>query len=95
MTRTSWLAFRNFDGKLLLYFTTLMSYRGAIEQIRYGLDSENTNIGFDFPVWEGPGIAPINADTPVYLEIPAATKFVTVQLQYKDGTDSKTVRFER
>ncbi len=49
ITSTSWLSFRDFDGKLLLYFTGLMSYRGAIEKITYGLNQEMPDTDFPFP----------------------------------------------
>jgi len=38
MTATSWLSFREFSG-LLVYYTHLMSYRGAIREVRVGIDS--------------------------------------------------------
>ncbi len=60
ITSTSWLSFRDFDDKLLLYFTSLMSYRGALEKITYGLDKETPDTDFPFPAWNQPGTALIN-----------------------------------
>ena len=91
-TTTSWLSFRDYDGKRLLYFSHLMTYRGAIERIRYGLNSDQPNRTYRFPAWRKPGIAPVDASTPLYLTVPRSTRFATVQLTYKDGSESPVYR---
>jgi len=93
-TTTSWVSFRDYDGKRLLYFTHLMSYRGSIKTIEYGLNSEKPNKRFRFPVWRKAGMAPIDANTPMYTSVPRSTRFVTVQLTYKDGSKSAVQRFD-
>lgn len=93
-TTTSWVSFRDYDGKRLLYFTHLMSYRGSIERIDYGLNSERTNKNFPFPPWRQATMAPIDADTPTYITVPRSTRYVTVQLTYKDGRKSAAQRFD-
>jgi hypothetical protein len=94
MTRNSWLSFRDFDGKVLLYFTHLISSRCAIDSLAYGLDSDTTPTVF--------ALEPCNprepysvGDAPVYIEVPAATRYASVRLTYKDGTVSETVRIDR
>lgn len=93
-TTTSWVNFRDYDGNRLLYFTHLMSYRGSIKSIQYGLDSEKPTKRFEFPVWREAGMAPIDANTPTYVRVPRSTRYVTVQLTYKDGLQSAIHRFE-
>ena len=95
ITSTSWLSFRDFDGKLLLYFTGLMSYRGAIEKITYGLDKELPDTDFPFPAWDNAGTATIDGDFLPLITVPKETTFATVQLTYKDGSESEVVRFDR
>lgn len=93
-TTTSWVSFRDYDGKRLLYFTHLMSYRGSIKTIEYGLNTQTPNKRFRFPVWRKAGMAPIDAKTPMYKSVPRSTRYVTVQLTYKDGSKSAVQRFD-
>jgi len=95
MTTTSWVSFWDYDGSALLYFTHLLSYRGALLKIEYGLNRETPNKKFKFPMWKKPGLAPINANTKAYLKVPKSTRYASVRLTYKNGDKSDTVRFER
>jgi serine/threonine protein kinase len=38
MTASSWVSFRDYSGKRIVYFTHLLSYRDAMQEIRYSLD---------------------------------------------------------
>lgn len=90
MLSGSWLSFRDFDGKLLLYFTTLMSYRPVIQEIKYSIDSEALDQTFKFK----PTDKMYEVGDDIYLAIPKDSKFVNVQVIYKDGTKSlmQTIR---
>ncbi|MEM1114162.1 MAG: hypothetical protein AAGI11_19760 [Pseudomonadota bacterium] len=94
-TETSWIAFRDMGSDRLLYFTHLMTYRGAIDEIRYGLNRAKPNRSFDFPAWNQSGLAAINARTPLYIKVPRSTDYATVQLTYKNGDKSRIVRVDR
>ena len=94
-TANSWVSFRDYDGQRLLYFSHLMTYRGSIKTIRYGLNSEVPNKSYRFPPWRKAGLAPIDANTPLYIKVPKTTRYVTVQLTYKDGEQSAVQRFDR
>ena len=93
MTKTSWISFREFDGKTLVYFTHLMSWRGGISRIYYGIDKETPDREFKFPPHKGAGTALITEDVPVYIEVPSGVKFVTVRVVYFDQTRSDVVTF--
>jgi len=95
MTNTSWVSFRDWDGKLLLYFSHLLSHRGVLSEIKYGIDKDTPDTTYPFPAYDKPGNAPITEDVTIYTAVPAATKFVTVQLAFRDGTKSEVVRFDR
>lgn len=95
MTKTSWVSFREFDGKTLVYFTHLMSWRGGINRIYYGVDKKNPDREFKFPPHKGAGTASITEDVPVYVEVPSGVKFVTVRVVYFDRTRSDVVTFAK
>ena len=84
MTRTSWVGFREYDGRLLLYFTHVLSHRECLSAIRYGLDTGSPESEF-----------PLGDDSLIYLEVPLDTSYVTVQLCFTDGEHSTVERFER
>ncbi len=85
MTKNSWISYRDWEGKLLAYFSHLMSYRGAISQIKYGIDRDMPDQEYKFPPFDGPGTAGVTSDVPIYIVIPKGTKYMTVQVTYKDG----------
>jgi hypothetical protein len=94
LTKNSWLAFRDYDGKTLLYFTQLISNRCAIDKVEYGIDSDVTPSDFK--------LEPCNPKDPynvgdglIYIEIPTNARYASVQLTYKDGTRSETVRIDK
>src|SRR3954466_14679559 len=43
MTSGSWLSFRDYEGKVLLYFTHLMGHREVLKEIRYSLNSDKVD----------------------------------------------------
>jgi hypothetical protein len=94
MTKNSWVAFRDYDGKVLLYFTSLITNRCAISKVAYGIDTASTPSTFP--------LEPCNAKDPynvgdgtIYVTIPSNARYASVQLSFKDGTQSETVRIER
>lgn len=94
MTRNAWIAFRDYNGKLLVYFTQLLTSRCAIREIAYGINSEATPSRFAMPACN-PKDPYAVGDGKVYIEAPANSRFLTVQLTYKDGSRSEAIRFDR
>lgn len=94
LTKNSWVAFRDFNGKVLVYFTQLMTARCAIEQVSYGVNSEGTPSNFPLPPCNPKDPYSVG-DAKVYIEAPGNAKFMTVQLTYKDGSKSEAVRIDR
>lgn len=95
MTKGSWLSFRDYDGKVLLYFSQLLSFRAALDEIRYGIDRDVPDRTFAFSPPDPKNPYAMGADDVIYLEVPQETRFATVQVRYKDGTESEVVRIER
>jgi len=92
MTKGSWLSFRDYDGKVLLYFTHLMSYRPVIKEIHYSLNSEALDKEYKFKPSDKMFIA---GDDVVYMSVPADTQYAAVQVTYKDGTKSDVQKVMR
>jgi hypothetical protein len=91
MVSGSWLSFRDYDGKVLLYFTTLMSYRPAIKEVHYSLNSEALDQTFKFK----PTDKMFEVGDDLYLTVPGNTQFANVQITYKDGTKSPVQKVMR
>ena len=85
MTKGSWLSFRDYDGKVLLYFTHLLSYRPVIQEIRYSLNSDALDQTFKFKPSDK---MYISGDELPYITVPANSQYAAVQVTYKDGTKS-------
>ena len=94
MTATSWLSFREFNG-LLVYYTQLMSYRCAIREARVGIDSAMPDKVLKMPPCDPRDPSVIPGDAIPYLKLPTATKSVSVELTYRDGSVSEIKSFRR
>lgn len=94
MTATSWLSFREFNG-LLVYYTHLMSYRCAIREVRVGIDTAVPDKVLKMPPCDprDPSVIPHEAQP--YLKLAPATKSVSVELTYRDGSISEIKSFRR
>lgn len=93
--KQSWLLFRPYDGKMLLYFSQLVNYHEVLKEIRYGLDTDVPNR--TFPLVKADPSDPYRLGTidMPFLEVPHSTKRASVQLVYVDGTESEIVVIER
>ena len=87
----AWLSFRDYDGKVLLYFTTLMSYRPVITEVRYSLNSEAIDKIWKFKATE----TMYEVGDDIYTAVPADTQFANVQVTFKDGTKSAVQKYVR
>jgi hypothetical protein len=94
MTRNSWVAFRDFNGKVLVYFTQLLTSRCALQKISYGINSQATPSAFPMPTCN-PKDPYAVGDGKIYIEAPGDSRFLTVQLTFKDGSKSEAIRIDR
>lgn len=94
MTATSWLSFRDFNG-VLVYYTHLMSYRCAIREARIGIDSAVPDKVLKMPPCDPRDPSVIPHDANPYLKLSPATKSVSVELTYRDGSVSEIKTFRR
>src|SRR4051794_32024090 len=94
MTATSWLSFREFNG-LLVYYSHLMSYRCAICEVRVGIDTALPDKVLKMPPCDPRNPSVIPHDAQPYLKLAPATKSVSVELTYRDGSVSEIKSFRR
>ena len=94
LTATSWLSFREFNG-LLVYYTQLMSFRCAIREARIGIDSAVPDKVLKMPPCDARDPSAIPRDVQPYLKLAPATKSVSVELTYRDGSVSEIKTFRR
>ena len=93
----SWVSYRLWEGKQLVYFTHLISYRCAIESVNYGLDQDQPDETFEIGSCDPDNPHAIPSNGPgsiVYSSIPKSTDYISVRLTYADGTTSQVVRFD-
>lgn len=94
LTKNSWISFRDYDGRTLVYFTQLLTTRCALSKIAYGVDTDETPRTFDMPACNPKDPYSVR-DSKIYIEVPNGSRFVTVRLTYADGSQSEPERFER
>jgi uncharacterized caspase-like protein len=93
MTNTSWLMLQRGEGRVLVYWSQLASFRCGIAELRYGLDRDTPDRVLTLPACDRADPNAIRGFNP-YFEAPAGTRFATVQLRYRDGSQSAVQRFE-
>lgn len=94
-TKYSWLEHRSFNNKSLLYFSHILSHRGVLEKIMYGLDSKVPNLEFEFPEYNGTWPAPFGSDIVNLIEVAQDLEYFSAQLFFKDGTSSEIVIIDK
>lgn len=94
MTKANWLAFRNFNGQQLVYFTHLVVYRCGLSEIRYSVNSDALDQRFEFSACDPQRPNEVPADELPYLSLPlGSAQTIDVQIVYSDGEESDALRF--
>ena len=89
-TTKSWIAFREYNGAQLIYFTQFVTMKCALKEVRFSLNSPSLEHTFELPKcnWE----APFNVDAKKlpYISMALGTaKSISVQVTYSDGSKSR------
>jgi hypothetical protein len=84
---TSWIAFREFQG-MKVYFTHLITYRCAIAEVHYGYNGAPADKLFKLPACDPADPHSVPYEAKVFMNVPAKTASMSVQLTYLDGTKS-------
>jgi hypothetical protein len=82
-----WAEFRDFNG-LLVYFTMLVTYRCAIAELHYGLNGNPPLASFALPGCRPDDPFSIPPNAPLFIHVPRDTRSITVQITWRDGTQS-------
>jgi hypothetical protein len=91
VTSNSWLEFRDYNGKVLLYFTQLMSYRPVIKEVRYSVNSDALDKTFKFK----PTNKMFEVGDDILITVSKNSEFATVQVTFTDGTISSVQKVMR
>ena len=99
MTKSNWVAVRDYEGQDLLYFTHLLSWRCGLWDIRYGINGEPAdNVVAMEPCHEDTGAPNAMTDPvnfPIYATLPQGSiESVYVEITFDDGT-TDFARFSR
>ena len=91
MTQNSWVSFRDFNGKQLIYFTHLEAYTCGIKKVHYSLNSNDLDKVWELQPCASKGISSIKKEL-IYLTLPLGTaKSIAVQLIFFDDTKSEVI----
>jgi hypothetical protein len=89
------VAFRDYFDRRLLYFTSLLTAKKGLCEIRYSFDepSLNNNLIFE-PAANLHQAAPIHPADQLWIDVPPGSQIVYVQVTYIDGTKSAVKKFD-
>lgn len=91
MTEDSWIHFRDYNGRQLVYFTHLEAYKCGIAAVHYSLNSEALDRNWKLQSCD-PN-APHEVRNLPYLSLPlGSANMIAVQLTFNDGSKSRIVR---
>lgn len=91
----NWVAFRNYYDSKLLYFTTALTAKKALCEIRYSFDEPSLHQSLEFvPSTNLLQDAPLNDADQIYIDAPRSSEIVYVQLTYIDGSKSPIKKFD-
>jgi hypothetical protein len=91
---SSWAEFGGYND-VLIYFTTLVSYRCAIAEVRYGLDDGEPLQRYDLPACNANDPFSVPENAKLFLKAPPNTKAIHLQITWRDGTQSEVSTIER
>jgi hypothetical protein len=91
---SNWVEFRDFQG-VLVYFTTLVTYRCAIAEVRYGLGEGAPLQRYDLPACNAQDPFSVPENAKLFLRAPPKTKAIHLQITWRDGTQSEVSTIER
>jgi len=93
MTRTSWVSIRDDADYPYTYFSHLMGYRCAIDEVLYGWDDDTPAETFELPACDPTNPNATPSDATIFISTDTSAEAIFVQLRYATGEMSEVQRF--
>lgn len=92
MTKSNWVAVRNYEGQDLVYFTHLLSWRCGLWDIRYGINGEPAETSFPMEPcntdYAQPNAMIDMANFPPFITLPPnSVETIYIEITLDDGTE--------
>ncbi|MCB1491948.1 MAG: hypothetical protein KDJ77_09135 [Rhodobiaceae bacterium] len=94
MTRDSWIGFRDFNGRQLVYFTHLEAWRCGIRTVRYSINDRSLDQTWELQPCDPQNPNAVTTDKPYISLAPGTAQSVSVQLTFTDGSQSPIETFK-
>ncbi|WP_435668284.1 hypothetical protein [Maritalea sp.] len=95
--QAGWVAFREYDGQQLIYFTALVTSRCRLKEIRYSVNSDALDQQFALApcIPDAPFSIPSDAGLEaIAISLPSQTaKTVSVQVVFKDDVETEMMTY--
>lgn len=93
MTKANWVAFRDYGGRQLIYFTHLEAWRCGIARVAYSINDDSLGDEWQLQPCDPEKPNEVTTDKP-YLSLPeGSASSIAVRLTFSDGTESETQVF--
>ncbi len=92
MTSGNWLSFGGYNG-LLVYYCTSSRIAARIREVKIGIDSTVPDKKLTMPACDPSDPSSILSSAQSYMKLAPNTKFVSIELTYRDGSVSETKTF--
>lgn len=89
-----WVQGRDWDGKQLVYFTHLISYRCGLKEVAYGVERDSPDQVYPLGECDPANPFSISDDAQIYLTFEKPIESMVIQLTYRDGTTSALREFK-
>ncbi len=90
----AWVMLREMSGVKLIYVSTLLTYRCGIEKMVYGVNTMSPDLPIVLAECDVMDPMSVPHEATSFVELPANTEFVSVQLTYFDHSISSVERFD-
>lgn len=95
LTKGQWVAYRDWDGKQLIYFTHLESWKCGISQVKFGLNGDAPNQVWNLDECDISSPNVVTKDMPYLVFEPNQVQLISLQLTFDDGSQTEIIDFAK